>query len=99
MEIKGVLFCDILISAWGRKLCVTGSSLGGADHGLGQEGTPTGLERRSMSGDTSEACCQGKLSYLATSTPLLYTQRHTYACTHTHTFPPPLRDMERQEDW
>lgn len=42
------------------------------------------LEWRSMSGDTSGACCQGKLSYPATSAPLPQQYTHTDEHKHTH---------------
>lgn len=77
-------------SAW-KNLQVTGSSLAGANYVQGQGSTWMRLEWRSMSGDTSGACCQGKLSYPTTSTPL--PPIHT---THTHFLPTP-REKERQE--
>lgn len=47
------------------------------------------LEWRSMSGDTSGACCQGKLSYLATSRPLpplVHTNTRTRAQSDSRPF-------------
>jgi len=51
-----------------------------------------------MSGDTSGACCQGKLSYPAMSAP--FPQTHTHTHTHTWrlpTFPPTPREKRRPE--
>ncbi len=87
------------VSVW-KNLQVTGASLAGANYVRGQGSTWMRLEWRSMSGDTSGACCQGKLSYPATFTPFP-PNTHTHTHTHTHTplqtsLPAP-REKEGQE--
>ena len=77
---------------------MTGSSLAGANDVQGQGGTWMRLVWTSMSGDTSGACCQDKLSYPAMSVPLPH-----FTHTNTHSdfqpFPPTPWDKERQEVW
>lgn len=80
-----------------ENLQVTGSSLAWANYVQGQGSTWMRLDWRSMSGDTSGACCQGKLSYPAMSTP---PPPNTHTCTaHIHSdFQPFLRPQGTRKD-